>query len=217
MLINFWWVLTSSHIQVLILAGTDTSAATLEWAMTLLLNHPEVLKKAKAELDIQVGKERLMEESDLPKLPYLQNIIFETLRLFPVAPLLVPHMSSDYCQIGGFDIPGGTLLLINAWALHRDPQVWEDPTSFLPERFDNGERENYKLVPFGLGRRACPGAGLAQRVVGLALGSLIQCYEWKTIGDTTIDTTEGKGLTMPKLEPLEAMCKAREIMIEKED
>ena len=78
MLINFWWVLTSSYIQVLILAGTDTSAATLEWAMTLLLNHPEVLKKAKAELDIRVGKERLIEESDLPKLPYLQNIISET-------------------------------------------------------------------------------------------------------------------------------------------
>ena len=95
MLINFWWVLTSPYIQVLILAGTVTSAATLEWAMTLLLNHPEVLKKAKAELNIQVGKERLMEESDLPKLPYLQNIISETLRLFPVAPLLVPHMSSD--------------------------------------------------------------------------------------------------------------------------
>ena len=180
--------------------------------MTLLLNHPDSLEKAKAELDIHVGKEWLIEESDLPKLQYLQSIIFETLRLFPVAPLLLPHMSSDCCRIGGFDIPGGTMLLINAWAIHRDPQVWEYPTSFVPERFENGERENYKLLPFGLGRRACPGAGLAHRVVGLALGSLIQCYEWKKIGNTTIDTTEGKGLTMPKLEPLEAMCKAREII-----
>ncbi|XP_003635481.1 cytochrome P450 81Q32 [Vitis vinifera] len=199
-------------VLILILAGTDTSAATMEWAMTLLLNHPDVLKKAKAELDIHVGKDRLIEESDLPELRYLQRIISETLRLFPVAPLLVPHMSSDDCQIGGFDIPGGTFLLINAWAIHRDPQVWEDPTSFIPERFQNGERENYKLLPFGIGRRACPGAGLAHRVVGLALGSLIQCYDWKRISKTTIDTTEGKGLTMPKLEPLEAMCKACEII-----
>ncbi|RVW57449.1 cytochrome P450 81Q32 [Vitis vinifera] len=201
-------------VQVLILAGTDTSAATMEWAMTLLLNHPDVLEKAKAELDMHVGKDRLIEESDLPKLRYLRSIISETLRVFPVAPLLLPHMSSDDCQIGGFDIPRGTLLLVNVWALHRDPQVWEDPTSFKPERFENGERENYKLVPFGIGRRACPGAGLAQRVVGLALGSLIQCYDWKKISNTAIDTIEGKGLTMPKLQPLEAMCKAREIINE---
>ncbi|KAL6313247.1 hypothetical protein AAG906_016656 [Vitis piasezkii] len=199
-------------VLVLILGGTDTTAGTMEWAMTLLLNHPDVLKKAKAELDIHVGKDRLIEESDLPKLRYLQSIISETLRLFPVAPLLVPHMSSDDCQIGGFDIPRGTFLLINAWAIHRDPQVWEDPTSFIPERFENGERENYKLLPFGIGRRACPGADLAHRVVGLALGSLIQCYDWKRISKTTIDTTEGIGLTMPKLEPLEAMCKACEII-----
>ena len=186
----------------------------MEWAMTLLLNHPDVLEKAKAELDMHVGKDRLIEESDLPKLRYLRSIISETLRVFPVAPLLLPHMSSDDCQIGGFDIPRGTLLLVNAWALHRDPQVWVDPTSFKPERFENGERENYKLVPFGIGRRACPGAGLAQRVVGLALGSLIQCYDWKKISNTAIDTIEGKGLTMPKLQPLEAMCKAREIINE---
>ncbi|CBI33748.3 unnamed protein product, partial [Vitis vinifera] len=201
-------------VQVLILAGTDTSASTMEWAMTLLLNHPDVLEKAKAELDMHVGKDRLIEESDLPKLRYLQSIISETLRVFPVTPLLLPHMSSDDCQIGGFDIPRGTLLLVNAWALHRDPQVWVDPTSFKPERFENGERENYKLVPFGIGRRACPGSGLAQRVVGLALGSLIQCYDWKKISNTAIDTIEGKGLTMPKLQPLEAMCKAREIINE---
>ncbi|KAJ9670577.1 hypothetical protein PVL29_026860 [Vitis rotundifolia] len=192
-------------VQNLILAGTDTAASTMEWAMTLLLNHPDILEKAKAELDMHVGKDRLIEESDLPKLQYLQSIISETLRLFPVAPLLLPHMSSDDCQIGGFDIPRGTLLLVNAWALHRDPQVWEDPTSFKPERFENGERENYKLLPFGIGRRSCPGAGLAQRVVGLALGSLIQCHDWKKISNTAIDTIEGKGLTMPKLQPLEAI------------
>lgn len=196
----------------MIIAGTDTSSATVEWAMSLLLNHPEVLKKAKEELDVHVGKDRLIEESDLPKLQYLQNIIYETLRLFPVAPLLAPHLSSEYCQIGGFDIPPDTIVMVNAWAVHRDPTSWKDPTSFIPERFGDGARENCKLLPFGLGRRACPGAPLAQRVIGLTLGSLIQCFEWKKINDKVIDTTEGTGVTMPKLISLEAMCKARDII-----
>ncbi|XP_034689378.1 cytochrome P450 81Q32-like [Vitis riparia] len=197
----------------LILAGTDTTATTIEWAMSLLLNHPDVLKKARVELDALVGKDRLMEESDFPKLQYLQNIISETLRLFPAAPLLVPHMSSENSHIGGFDIPRDTILLANVWAIHRDPKLWEDATSVKPERFENiGGTETYKLLPFGLGRRACPGVGLANRVVGLALGSLIQCYEWERVSEKEVDMAEGKGLTMPKMEPLEAMCKARAII-----
>ncbi|GMP27869.1 hypothetical protein CsSME_00003669 [Camellia sinensis var. sinensis] len=120
----------------MILAGTDTSAVTMEWAMSLLVNHPEVLKK-----------------------------------------------------------------------------VWDDPTSFKPERFEGGEVKGHKLMPFGMGRRACPGSGLAQRVVGLALGSLIQCFEWKRVTKEAVDLTEGKGLTMPKAELLEVMCKARYIVM----
>ncbi|KAA8531634.1 hypothetical protein F0562_006649 [Nyssa sinensis] len=96
------------------------------------------------------------------------------------------------------------------WAM--DPKFWDDPTSFKPERFEGGDVEAHKLMPFGMGRRACPGAGLAQRVVGLTLGSLIQCFEWERVSEMEVDLTEGKGLTMPKAEPLEAMCKAREIM-----
>lgn len=194
------------------LQGPTLPATTIEWGMTLLLNHPHVLKKAKTELDMHVGKDRLLEESDLPKLRYLQNIISETLRLFPPGPLSVPHFSSAPCRIGGFDIPSDTMLLTNLWALHRDLEAWDDPNSFIPERFENGDHGNYKLIPFGSGRRACPGAGLAQRVVGLALGSLIQCFDWKKMTDAAIDTTEGMGLSMPKLHPLEAMCKACEIM-----
>ncbi|KAI7984569.1 Cytochrome P450 81Q32 [Camellia lanceoleosa] len=200
-------------IAVMILAGTDTSAVTMEWAMSLLVNHPEVLKKARAEINAHVGQGHLIDEHDISKLHYLQAIISETFRLFPAAPLLVPHVSSDGCIIGGFNVPRGTLLLVNAWAIHRDPKVWDDPTSFKPERFEGGEMEGYKLMPFGMGRRACPGAGLAQRVVGLALGSLIQCFEWERVTKEAVDLTEGKGLTMPKAEPLEAMCKARDIIM----
>ncbi|KZV13944.1 hypothetical protein F511_44764, partial [Dorcoceras hygrometricum] len=154
-------------IMVMLLAGTDTSSVTIEWAMSALLNHPEKLEKAKAEMDSFVGSNRLIDESEVPKLPYLQNIISETFRLFPAAPLLVPHESSADCKIGGYDIPKGTILLVNAWAIHRDPMTWDDPTSFEPERFEGKEVGPAKLLPFGMGRRSCPGSGLAQRVVGL--------------------------------------------------
>ncbi|KAA8531632.1 hypothetical protein F0562_006651 [Nyssa sinensis] len=199
-------------MMVMILAGTDTAAVTIEWAMSLLLNHPDVLKKAKVELDTHVGQDRFIDESDLSKLHYLRCIILETFRLCPAAPLLVPHMSSDDCTIGGYNVPRDTIVLVNAWSIHRDPEFWDDPTSFKPERFEGGDVEAHKLMPFGMGRRACPGAGLAQRVVGLTLGSLIQCFEWERVSEMEVDLTEGKGLTMPKAEPLEVMCKAREIM-----
>ena len=197
----------------MILAGTDTASVTIEWAMANLLNHPHILCKARAELDEHVGQQRLVDESDLSKLPYLQNIISETLRLYPAAPMLVPHFSSDDCTIGGYDMPRDTMLLVNAWAMHRDPNLWDDPESFKPERFQAGQVEvQNKFIPFGIGRRACPGIGLAQRVVGLALGSLIQCFEWERVSEEEVDLSEGPGLTMPKSVPLEAMCKARVVM-----
>ncbi|KAH9610385.1 hypothetical protein KSS87_023622 [Heliosperma pusillum] len=197
-------------ILILLAAGTDTTAVTLEWAMSLLLNHPNVLDKAKSEIDSQVG-EKLLDELDLPKLPYLQNIISETIRMFPAVPLLLPHMSSQECTIGGFNIPCGTMLLTNVWAVHRDPNLWDEPVKFKPERFDSSDPDQYKLqlLPFGLGRRSCPGASLGIRMAGLALGTLIQCFEWKRVSEKEVDLTEGKGLNMPKVQPLEAMCKAR--------
>ncbi|KAK8546632.1 hypothetical protein V6N12_027408 [Hibiscus sabdariffa] len=206
-------------ILVLIFAGTDTSAVTLEWAMSSLLNHPQVLRRAKAEIDREIGEENLMDESDVPKLKYLQSIVLETLRLYPVAPLLLPHMPSSDCSIGGYNVPRGAIVLINAWSIHRDPNSWEDPTSFKPERFENGEEiegnddsQSHKLMPFGLGRRACPGEGQAQRVVGLTLGALIQCFEWERVDGHEIDTVEGTGITMRKAHPLKALCKARPIV-----
>ncbi|XP_039034795.1 cytochrome P450 81Q32-like [Hibiscus syriacus] len=204
---------------VLIFAGTDTSAVTLEWAMSNLLNHPVVLRRAKAEIDSEIGEENLIDESDLPKLKYLQGIIFETLRLYPAAPLLLPHEPSSDCTVGGYDVPRGTIVLVNAWSIHRDPKSWEDPTSFKPERFENDEKlggegdlGTHNLMPFGLGRRACPGAGQAQRVMGLTLGALIQCFEWERIDGNAIDMVEGTGGTMPKAHPLKALCKARPIV-----
>ncbi|XP_020223955.1 isoflavone 3'-hydroxylase-like [Cajanus cajan] len=198
-------------IQAMLLAGTDTPALTIEWVMSELLNNPEVLKKAKDEINTHIGKDRLVEEQDLPKLSYLQNIISETFRLHPLAPLLLPHESSEDCTIGGYHIPRGTIVLTNAWLIHRDPILWSDPTSFKPERFER-EGEVSKLITFGLGRRACPGLGLAQRMVGFTVALLIQCFEWNRESEQKIDMVEDKGLSMAKLIPLQAMCKSLPIV-----
>ncbi|KAL0377856.1 UNVERIFIED_CONTAM: cytochrome [Sesamum radiatum] len=206
-------VIIKGIIVNMIIAGTDTSTVTIEWAMSLLLNHPHVLQKAKLELDSQVGHHRLVDEQDLPNLHYLRNIISETFRLFPAGPMVVPRESSADCRVGGYDIPRGTILLVNAWAIHRDPEVWSDPMSFKPERFDGKDVETQKLMPFGMGRRACPGAGLGQRMVGLALASLIQCFEWERVSSEEVDLAEGVGLTMPKLKPLEAVCRPRQVTL----
>lgn len=183
--------------------------------MTQLLNHPEVLAKAKAEIDTKIGQDRSLQETDIANLSYLQAIISETFRLHPPAPMLLTHYSSHDCTVAGYNIPRGTMLLVNAWAIHRDPKLWDDPTTFRPERFlgaGNGLQSN-KLIPFGIGRRACPGETMALRFIGLTLGLLIQCYEWKKAGGCEkVDMTEGGGITIHKVKPLETMCKARPIM-----
>jgi len=193
-------------------AGTETSAVALEWAMSNLLNYPEILEKIRIEIDREIGEERLIEEADVTKLPYLHNVISETLRLHPPLPVLLPHLSSEDCSVGGYDVPRNTMLMVNAWAIHRDPKLWADPTSFKPERFQNGPVDAHKLIPFGMGRRACPGTSMAQRTMGLTLGLLIQCFEWKRVGEEEIDLTEGRGTIVAKAIPLEAQCKARPIV-----
>ncbi|KAL1533694.1 cytochrome P450 81Q32-like [Salvia divinorum] len=195
----------------MLLAGTDTSSATVEWAMSVLLNHPDIIVKAREEIDRVIGTDRLLHETDLPNLPYLQSIITETFRLFPATPLLIQHEASADCKIAGYDIPRGTIVQVNTWAIHRDPSIWDDPETFKPERFvaTNPPRAP-QLLPFGMGRRACPGNALAQRVVGLALGSLLQCFDWERVDEKLVDLTDGNvGVTISKLVPLEARSKAR--------
>ncbi|KAL8225903.1 hypothetical protein R6Q57_018460 [Mikania cordata] len=200
-----------SFVLVLLAAGSDTSAGTMEWVMSLLLNHPEVLKKAQNEIDTVVGNNRLVDESDIGNLPYLRCIINETLRMYPAGPLLVPHEASSDCVVGGYNIPRGTMLIVNQWAIHHDPKVWNEPERFRPERFKGleGTRDGFKLLPFGSGRRSCPGEGLAIRMVGMTLGSIIQCFDWERMSEEMVDMTEGPGLTMPKAIPLLAKCKPR--------
>ncbi|KAG2309261.1 hypothetical protein Bca52824_029009 [Brassica carinata] len=160
-------------VLVLIVAGTDTTAVTLEWAMANLLNHPDVLAKAKTELNNAVSsKGRLMEESDTSTCTYLNKVISETLRLYPAGPMLVPHASSADCKVAGYDIPRGTWLFINAWAIQRDPKVWDEPEAFKPERFDNEELKTYH------GRRTCGHLSCARR---LSSGTAVATLRYATV------------------------------------
>ncbi|KAL6216662.1 hypothetical protein ACLB2K_009883 [Fragaria x ananassa] len=208
-------VIIRGLMQVMLSAGTDTSAGTMEWGLALLLNNPEALAKAQTEIDVQIGQSRLIEEADLANLPYLHGIMNETLRMYPADPLLVPHESSQECTLGGYHVPRGTMLLVNIWAMHHDPKLWEQPEQFKPERFltSKNEANGFKLLPFGTGRRGCPGEGLATRIIGLALGSLIQCFEWERSSDEMVNMSEGAGLTMPKAQALLAKCRPRPIMV----
>ncbi|XP_019156462.1 PREDICTED: cytochrome P450 81D11-like [Ipomoea nil] len=205
-------------IMVMFTAGTHSTSLTMEWAMAVLLNRPDILEKAQNEIEMQVGCSRLVEDSDLSRLPYLHCIINETLRLFPSGPLLVPHFSSQHCTISGYEVPKDTTLIVNAWAIHRDSKAWENATEFEPERWFRESREaaagGFKFVPFGMGRRACPGSGLAIRLMSLVLGTLIQCFEWGRVRDGgLVDMEEeGSGLSLQRVQPLEAMYRPRQSM-----
>ncbi|KAI4985000.1 hypothetical protein ZWY2020_017630 [Hordeum vulgare] len=193
-------------------AGTETTSTTTEWAMSLLLNHPAALRKAQAEIDAAVGTSRLVTADDVPRLAYLQCIVSETLRLYPAAPMLLPHQSSADCKVGGYNVPSGTMLMVNAYAIHRDPAAWERPLEFVPERFEDGKAEGRFMIPFGMGRRRCPGETLALRTIGMVLATLVQCFDWDRVDGKEVDMTESGGLTIPKAVPLEAVCRPRPAM-----
>uniref|UniRef100_A0A0A9EEN5 Uncharacterized protein n=1 Tax=Arundo donax TaxID=35708 RepID=A0A0A9EEN5_ARUDO len=184
--------------------------------MAELLTHPEAMTKARAELDATIGTARLVEESDITNLPYLQCVVKETLRLRSVAPVIPAHEAMEDCAVGGFRVRRGTMVLVNAWAIHRDPEVWDAPEEFRPDRFldaGGGAAAAAAMLPFGLGRRRCPGEGLAMRLVTLTVAALVQCFEWDVGGEgSAVDMAEGGGLTMPMATPLAAVCRPREFV-----
>ncbi|CAI0444245.1 unnamed protein product [Linum tenue] len=193
----------------LFLAGTDTTSSTLVWAMAELLRNPDVLAKAKKELDQIVGKGNHLRESDIHRLPYLQSIIKETLRLHPAVPLLIPRKARADVEICGFIVPKDAQILVNAWAIGRDPSTWDDANSFVPERFLGSEvdaKGNYfELIPFGAGRRICPGLPLATRMLHMMLGSFVHSFDWK-LGDEIVpemlDMEEKFGISLERAKPL---------------
>ncbi|TKY70526.1 Cytochrome P450 82C3 [Spatholobus suberectus] len=188
----------------------------LTWALSLLLNHQTELKRAQHELDTLIGKDRKVEESDIKKLVYLQAVVKETLRLYPPSPLITLRAAMEDCTFScGYRIPAGTQLMVNAWKIHRDGRIWNDPHDFKPERFLTSHKDvdvkgqNYELVPFSSGRRACPGASLALRVIHLTLARLLHSFNVASPSNQVVDMTESVGLTNLKATPLEVLLTPR--------
>ncbi|KAL0438631.1 UNVERIFIED_CONTAM: cytochrome [Sesamum latifolium] len=207
--------ITKATCQTMMLGGSDTTTVTLTWALCLLLNNQQTLKRAQEELDNHIGKQRLVIESDIEKLPYIQAIIKETLRLQPTVPLLLPRESVEDCTVAGYHIPAGARLMVNVWKLHRDPRVWVDPLEFRPERFLFEHKEvdvrgkHFELLPFGGGRRICAGISFSLRVMELALASLLHGFEIEKFSDEAVDMTGSFGTTNMKVTPLEVLLKPR--------
>ncbi|KVH89174.1 cytochrome P450 [Cynara cardunculus var. scolymus] len=197
----------------LFVAGTDTTATTLEWAMAELIRNPEIMKKAQLELTKHMqSNNRNMQESDITRLPYLQAVIKETLRLHPPAPFLVPHEAVHDVDIQGFMVPKNAKILCNIWAMGRHSDVWSNPEMFMPERFlevgIDYKGHDFEFIPFGTGRRSCPGMNFAHKMLHMIIGSLIYRFDWKLEGNTSIvdmDMEEKFGLTLPKSVPLMAI------------
>lgn len=198
--------------------GTDTTAVTLEWSLAELINHPTVMEKARKEIDSVIGKDRTVVESDIADLPYLQAIVKETLRLHPPSPFIL-RASTEDCTVAGFDIPSKTQVFTNVWAIGRDPKQWDNPLEFRPERFLRRENQvelrgqHYQLLPFGSGRRRCPGTSLALNVAHTTLAAMIQCFEWKGDqdggGDGSVDMKEGPSFILSRAQPLICVPKPR--------
>ncbi|KAL2603035.1 hypothetical protein R1flu_013152 [Riccia fluitans] len=198
-----------------IFGGTETNSATVEWGLSELLRNPHVMEKAQAEIDSVVGRERLVEESDPHNLPYLNAIVKETFRLHPVATLLT-HMSTEDSEIQGYRIPAKSRLLVNVYAIQRDPEVYKRPLHFYPERFLGSEKDvhglDFDLLPFGSGRRICPGKGLGLVLVQYVMALFIQCCSLRLPGNLKpeeLDMEEVFGLSTPRRNNLQAVVAPR--------
>ncbi|XP_020236807.1 cytochrome P450 CYP82D47 [Cajanus cajan] len=199
--------------MILIAGATDTTTVTMIWALSLLLNNRHALKKVQDELDEHVGKKRLVNESDINKLVYLQAVVKETLRLYPAGPLGSPREFTENCTLGGYNIRAGTRFILNVWKLHRDPRIWSNPLEFQPERFLNIHKDmdvkgqHFELLPFGGGRRLCPGISFGLQMTHLALASLLQAFEITTPSNVEVDMSATFGLSNMKTSPLEVLVK----------
>ncbi|KAL3379637.1 hypothetical protein AABB24_000376 [Solanum stoloniferum] len=196
----------------MVTAGMDTVAITVEWAMAELVKNTRVQQKAQEELDRVIGSDRVITESDMSKLSYLQSVVKESLRLHPPTPLMLPHLASANVKIGGYNIPKGTIVHVNVWALGRDPKVWKDPLQFRPERFIEEDIDmkghDFRLLPFGAGRRICPGTNLAINMVTSMLAHLLHHFKWSPpigIKRDDIDMLESPGTVTYMQTPLQVV------------
>lgn len=190
------------------MAGTETTSGALQWIIAEIINHPNVFKELREEIKSVVGPTRLVEESDVPNLPYLQAVVKEGMRLHPPSPLILRQCKED-CKINGYDVLADTRMMINLYAIMRDPDAWKDPNEFVPERFmvssgqdQNRNQVNLDYMPFGGGRRACPGTALALTVMHMMIGPLVQCFDLEVKGGGNVDMKEGSGVSASMANPL---------------
>ncbi|KAL5975990.1 hypothetical protein ACLOJK_020320 [Asimina triloba] len=212
--------LTRHNIKTLLLdisgGGTETSAITLLWALAELLRHPITFRKAREEIDSVVGTSRIVQESDIPHLPYIQAVLKETLRLHPPIPINVRTCRED-CTVAGFYIPKDTKLFVNVWSLGRDPEQWENPLEFRPERFFNSNIDmngnHFQFLPFGSGRRMCPGVPHALAVIPVTIAAMVQCFDWMApngdFNSIKMELKEKAGFTNHMAQPLCCIPMAR--------
>lgn len=196
--------------------GTETFSNQVEWTLTELMRHPEIRQKVQRELDFVVGKDRVVEESDLARLKYLHAVVKESFRLHPVLPLCAPMESTIATKIGGYELPSKTRVVINLYAIQRDPKIWDNPLAFDPDRFrrrsSDVKGEDFELLPFGAGRRICVGLNLGLSIVQFTLAQLLHtCDLALPIGMKCddVDMEEGCGPTMPKARPLQVLVTPR--------
>ncbi|XP_059431771.1 trimethyltridecatetraene synthase-like [Corylus avellana] len=202
--------------QDLIIGATDTAATSVEWTMSELLKQPHLISKATEELDRVIGKDRWVEEKDIPQLPYIDAIVKETMRKHPPAVMLAPHFALEDCTVVDYDIRKGSIVLINTWGMGRDPLIWDAPEEFRPERFlgkaIDVKGQYFELLPFGSGRRMCPGYSLGLKMVYSTLANMLHGFEWKlpdNMKPEDLTMEEVYGLATSRKFPVVAVTKPR--------
>nr|POE60331.1 cytochrome p450 [Quercus suber] len=202
-----------THLKAFLLdlfaAGTNTSSEAMQWTIAELINHPDVFNKVRKEIKDAVGSTRLVEESDVPILPYLQAVVKEALRLHPPVPVIIRECR-EACKIKDLDIPKKTMVAVNVYAIMRDTKIWDYPNDFRPDRFldSSKQKDGMEYIPFGAGRRACPGSKLALSVVHTTVAAMVQCFDWKVDGkggDHKVNMQVGPGISMPMAQPFKCI------------
>ncbi|CAI0406970.1 unnamed protein product [Linum tenue] len=207
--------IVKSTAMAVIIAAADTTSVTLTWMLSNLLNNRRTMAALKQEMDEKVGKDRIVQDSDLENLTYLHAAIRETLRMHPAGPISVPRVASEDITIRGFHVPKGTRFFANFWKLHRNPEMFPEPDEFRPERFYDEEVKvdiygrDFEYLPFGTGRRSCPGMNFGMQVVQLTAARLIQAFDFGTPFDLPVDMTEADSTTLAKEKPLEVVLTPR--------
>ncbi|AET00731.1 putative premnaspirodiene oxygenase [Medicago truncatula] len=191
-------------IQTMLIGGSETSSLTIQWAFSEMLKNPRVMKKAQEEVRQAFGSRGYVDEKDLQELKYLKAVIKETLRVHPPNPVF-PRECIETCEINGYTIPAGTQVFVNAWAIGRDQKYWIEGEKFYPERFLDSSIDfrgsNFEFIPFGAGKRMCPGISFAASSIELPLAQLLYSFDWKLPSGTThenFDMTESFGATVKR-------------------